>query len=85
MNIPILQWPVVSLSGSSLQAMERTTSPSFSLSSSTDLLADTSLSPTFFQKRIFQISASLDANDAVWGSAGPYDDDGEVEQEEDRP
>jgi len=64
--------------------MERTTSPSFSLSSSTDLLAATSLIPTFLQKRTFQTSASLDASDAVWGSAGPYDDDGEAEQEEDR-
>jgi hypothetical protein len=55
--------------------MERTTSPSFSLSSSTDLLAATSLLPAFFQKRIFQ----TDANDTIWGSAGPYDDDGEEE------
>lgn len=83
MNIPILHWPVVSLSNSSLRAMERTTSPSFSLSSSIDLLAVVSLLPTIFQKRTFQTSTSLDANDAVWGSAGPYDDDGEMEQEED--
>jgi hypothetical protein len=66
--------------------MERTTSPSFSLSSSTDLLITdaASLLPAFFQKRLFQTPASLDTNDAIWGSAGPYDDDGEAEQEEDR-
>jgi hypothetical protein len=81
MNIPIMRWPTMPLFNSSIQAIEHMTTPSFQQQSSTDYPV-ASIQGSSTQEDPSQAPEVPYCNDAICGSAGPYDDDGEAELDE---